>query len=795
MADVTTTFAAKDESFAKTVTNLQGRLTDFGGSVNGFSSQVSGMASAFAKFAGPIAAFGLAFLGAKSAVQSFTEAISMGGRLNDLSSRTGETAGNLAILQRAFDNAGSSAESVGPVLNKIQRAIVEADQGTQKFVDAFSALGVSMDSFKGKSPTEQLQIIAEALNKVKDPAQRSAIAMELLGKSGGELIPLLRAMGVELETARNQLGSYPKAIDSAAKALDDIGDNFNAISKKGMEFATGLMVDLAPALAEITAKIAEIDAAGFGMMISEYVMKMVQGIDGALRFSDAIDNVKLAIEAMAQGEMGKGLELMFVTMKITALNAINEIVRNFIAGLQTIGDFIGKMFSPSGALILLIQTAFTIGANYFKEALFSAMAEVASNFGPWGEKIAKTMLYKAETASSQIETLTKGIGSQIELVGEQAAEAGAAMPDTFAAKKAALDPLFSLKDEFAQQKTLQEEITAKIAQAAGPAAEIAESAKAVSLALGGVPETLQSSVDLSGQLFTNLNNASIAATEVEPAFSLAAEATGKMALDLQTTSAAAGTAGDFIEEANYHTAQMSLNGSNFAANAALAASNIGAAKVDALIVADAFTGMSERMQQGAGSVEASLDKMREAHHFGQQTSEEVYKKLTDGGMGIVEAQQAASDYMKEQSQMSADMQKAELQQRLAQEKLDRAEKRAQDLEARGLDKAANDLRMRAQEAFTKKMEELAPQLEKGVETAKKMLEESGKETGEKLKDGAKEAGKTLTEAGKDVAKALKDVISPEGKDKEKNFAEQIFNFFKNEFFMDFKTRLPQNALS
>ena len=793
MADVTTVFAAKDESFAKTVDKLQGRLTGFSGNVESFNSKVAGMASSFAKFAGPIAAVGLAFLGAKSAAQSFMDAIRIGGELNDLASRTGESAGNLAILQRAFENAGSSGEAVGPVINKIQKAIVEADQGTQKFVDAFSALGVSMEDFKGKTPTEQLQVIAEALNKVEDPTQRGALAMELLGKSGGELIPLLRAMGVELETARNQLGSYPAAIDASAKALDDIGDNFNAISKKGMEFATGLMVDLAPALAEITAKIAEIDAAGFGMMISEYVMKMVQGVDGALRLSDAIENIKLAIDAMTQGEMGKGLELMWVTMKITALNAINEIIRNFMAGIQTVSQFISTMFSGSGALISVIKTVFSTAANYLKESLYAALADFMSAIGRMG--MAEKFRMEAETARAVIDRNLFSIGAQIEEVGHQAVDAGKAMPESFAKNKAALDPLFSLKDEFAEQKTLQEAITAKIAQAAGPAAEIAESAKAVSLALGGVPETLQSSVDLSGQIFTNLSNASIAANSVEPAFSLAAAATGKMALDLQTTSAAAGTAGDFIEEANYHTAQISLNGSNFAANAALAAGNIAAAKVDAQIVADSFSGMSERMQQGAGAVNESLDKMREAHHFGQQTSQEVYEKLRDGGMTMQEAQKAASDYMAEQSKMSTDMQKAEQQQRLAEEKMDRAEKRAQDMESRGLDKAANDLRLRAQEAFTKKMEEIAPGLEKGVETAKKMLEESGKKTGDTLKDGAKEAGKVLTEAGKDVAKALKDVISPEDKDQGKNFAEEIYKFFKNTFFNDFKKRLPQNALS
>ena len=240
---------------------------------------------------------------------------------------------------------------------------------------------------------------------------------------------------------------------------------------------------------------------------------------------------------------------------------------------------------------------------------------------------------------------------------------------------------------------------------------------------------------------------------------------------------------------------IGINGGNFAAATALAANNMRNVKVDAEIASVAVSGMSERMAAGADAVNGSLDLMREAHHFGAQTSQEVYEKLREGGMTMQEAQKAASDYMAEQSKMSADMQKGEMQERLAQEKLDRAEKRAQDLEARGLDKAANDLSMRAQEDFTKKMEQIAPELEKGVETAKKILEESGKKTGDTLKDGAKEAGKTLTEAGKDVAKALKDVISPEGKDKEQNFAEEIYKFFKDTFFNDFKKRLPQNALS
>jgi hypothetical protein len=795
MADVTTTFAAKDESFAKTVGKLQGRLSDFGGSVTGFSSQVSSMASSFAKFAGPLAAVGLAFVGAKSAAQAFSEAISMGGKLNDLASRTGETAGNLAILQRAMENAGGSADAVGTVLNKMQRAIIEAGEEGNALADVFRDLGISVEDFKGKSPTEQLQMIAQALSKIEDPTKRSQLAMELLGKSGGELIPLLRAMGVELETARKQLGSYPKAIDEANQALDTIGDNFGAIGKKGMEFATGLMVNLAPSLAEITTKIAEIDAAGFGMMISDYVKRLFEAMDAAYRFTDAIDMIKLAIEAMTKGEMGKGLELMWVTMKITALNAINEIVRNFLAGLQTVGQFLVKTLGPNSAMFALLGATFELLGKNFETSMSRAIAKIVQYIPYFGEEAALALNTAANAANTEANKLKSSLGGMAKDVGKDLLEAGKAMPKAFAENKSALDPLFDLTDELAEQRKLQEEITAKIKEAAGPAEQIAQSAQAVSLALGGVPETLQTAVNMSGDLFTNLNNAALGAQNVGKAFEAGKDFTEGMAFDLESTSASANQATNWLKEANYETSQMSLNGSNFAASSFAARTNIAAAKVDAQITADAFTGMSDRMKQGASSVEASLDKMREAHHFGKQTSEQVYEKLRDGGMNMQEAQKAASDYMAKQSQMSADMQKAEMQKRLAEAKLDRAEQRAQDKEKAGQDKAAHDIRKRAEEAYTTKMEQLAPELEKGVEMAKKMLEESGETTGDKLKDGAEEAGKVLTDAGKEVAKALKDVISPEDKDEGKNFVEEIYKFFKDTFFNDFKKRLPQNALS
>ncbi len=142
MADVTTTFAAKDESFAQTVDNLQKRLTGLEGDVKGFNERVASMAKGFGDLIGPIAAATAAFLGIKSAVDTFFSAIDKAGALQDLSARTGESVGNLAILQRAFKNAGSSAEAVGPMINRLQKFIVSAGDSTTVQAAAMRQLGL-----------------------------------------------------------------------------------------------------------------------------------------------------------------------------------------------------------------------------------------------------------------------------------------------------------------------------------------------------------------------------------------------------------------------------------------------------------------------------------------------------------------------------------------------------------------------------------------------------------------------------------------------------------------------------
>jgi hypothetical protein len=430
------------------------------------ASASASIAGHFGKIATAVVGITAAFMGVRVAVQAFSSAIDMGGKLNDLSARTGETAGNLSILQRAFENAGAGADAVGPTINRLQRAIVEAGEGGEQQAKAFEKLGLNLEDIKAKTPTAQLEAVAKALQGVGNDSDRGAIAMQLLGRSGGELLPLLRAMGVELDVARGQLGGLPGVMDRANQAFDTIGDNMAAIGAKTTEFAAGLLEKVAPALADLTTRLANIDAAGFGAKLSEYLERTLAWISSTFRLGEALNQIEVAIAGITSGNFGDGLSLMFMTARDTALNAINTIVAGASAAMSTVSGALGKMFDSNGALVLLLKTAFTIGASYFKEALFDALAQFMDAIGRGG--MADAFRYQSETAARSIEMLTGSIGAQIEEVGEQAKTVFGEIPAAFknAYKTNLENPLIDMKDRTAETAAQMEKVAAATRSAA-----------------------------------------------------------------------------------------------------------------------------------------------------------------------------------------------------------------------------------------------------------------------------------------------------------------------------------------
>ena len=360
-------FSAKDINFTDTVSKIKKEIEEMDDDVKKTSK---GVTSSFGDMVKAGAALALGFGAIKAAMgaitgtlDTFKDALDLGGTMKDLSARTGETAGNLLLLRRAFDNSGVGADKVGTSINKLQKFMDDAAQGSEKNITTLARLGLTMADMQGKTPTQQMAMLAEKLNGVSDTGEKSALAMGIFGKAGGQLLPLLADFSGELKTAQDQLGSMPGVMDRNAGAFDNISDNINVAKGKFLEFAAGLLESLAPALELATTLITRFDAAGAGMKLGEIITGASNAMGG---FTDALSAIKL-------GEFGLAFNIAFESIKLQAADSINSIVAYVKAGGAAAFSFLKTMFGPSSMIFNIIEQKIEQMALKLKLAIAESM--------------------------------------------------------------------------------------------------------------------------------------------------------------------------------------------------------------------------------------------------------------------------------------------------------------------------------------------------------------------------------------------------------------------------------------
>lgn len=216
-----------------------------------------------AMFAGVAAGAAAAFAGVTAAVK---KAVDAGGELNDMMARTGAEGKGLVIMQRAFENAGMAASQVPQALNKMQKALTGLNEDGEPTSKAFDKLGLSIANLIGLDPVEAFQQVSSAISAIEDPAKRSSIAMELFGRSGGEMLAVLSDPAA-FANAEKQVGGLGQTLADNAARLDMVGDAFGALGTKVEQIGAEVAVALLPQLEAIANWLDETDFQTVGTAI------------------------------------------------------------------------------------------------------------------------------------------------------------------------------------------------------------------------------------------------------------------------------------------------------------------------------------------------------------------------------------------------------------------------------------------------------------------------------------------------------------------------------------------------
>jgi hypothetical protein len=204
-----------------------------------------------------------------------TGAFDMGGMISDLAAQTGELPSTLAVLRQAFDDTGVGAQKTGQILSIMRRNMAALNDDGSVTNKMFERLGLSVDDLKTMSATEQLKAIGERINALATPAEQSAAAMEIFGRSGASMLTLLKDPAA-LETAAASLGGLPALLDRNANAFDGVSDAIGRIKNKSQGLWAGIAEGALPAAQSITDALDGIDLTAIGQRIGQFIGTAVE---------------------------------------------------------------------------------------------------------------------------------------------------------------------------------------------------------------------------------------------------------------------------------------------------------------------------------------------------------------------------------------------------------------------------------------------------------------------------------------------------------------------------------------
>lgn len=314
--DVVVKFGAQISEVERAVQNIEKQLQHLNGSVSNASNSLGNLTK------GLIAAISVQQLGG-----IVTALGDMGEKAERTSEMLGMTVEQVTALQYATIITGQGADQMTSIMERLARTMDAAASGGKQQVAAFKEVGVSFQDANGKLRPLQdmLYDIADRFAGAKDGAEKTALAMELMGRSGAEAIPLL---------------------NGGSKAL-------RQFAEEGRRAGVVLTADMARGMGETGDKIDNL-----GQSLSGLAIKIFQQLKPAI--DAAVDGMTAFVQSIDSGSIAAGL------------NAILDVVISVMTAVAEMAAFVQKVLNDVGTRAMYVQQ---LGLKAFSSNIAAVMKQ------------------------------------------------------------------------------------------------------------------------------------------------------------------------------------------------------------------------------------------------------------------------------------------------------------------------------------------------------------------------------------------------------------------------------------
>lgn len=275
-------------------------------------------------------------------------------------------------LQFAFEQGNVASEAFGIGIKKFNTVLADAAKGGATSSALFRQLGVSVLDANGKlRPTEAiLGDIADKFAKLPNSATKSALAVQLFGKSGQQFIPVLNDGSAAIKDLGDQ-AERTGTVFTEVQAI--IGDAFTDAKNKLVRDISGIKdqvgLTLAPAFTTAFATISKVlednqgNIIAFVTTITNQLIPAIKDIANALAGNDSAV-VNKNILAIRDGFEKVGQAVLNV---IDILTTVFTVLKNTIQPIVDLYNAtLGQVFGQIDAQTAIITVALLAVTGVFR---------------------------------------------------------------------------------------------------------------------------------------------------------------------------------------------------------------------------------------------------------------------------------------------------------------------------------------------------------------------------------------------------------------------------------------------
>lgn len=304
-----------------------------------FGEKTKEIGSAVAMAGAGMAAFGGAIVAvAGASVAAFTK---IAGDFSDLAAQTGLSVEMMSELETALKDAGSSVEDFASSSIKMKKAIYEASTGGKAAAETMALLGLNAAELVNLSADEQFLRIADAISKLKNPTQRTAIALELFGKSAYKMLPVLEAGRGGIEAFRKNARDLGFSLSGqTADAADALGTQIEILQDQFGRVAVAIGETLLP-------------------VAQAFVAVMQSLVGGVIQFIRENQGLVLGVTAFGVALLAAGTAVGVVGGAIVAIGAVISGASTLMGALAAAASFVAAAIGGIVPAAVAAWTAIT----------------------------------------------------------------------------------------------------------------------------------------------------------------------------------------------------------------------------------------------------------------------------------------------------------------------------------------------------------------------------------------------------------------------------------------------------